>query len=472
MRPLVILSRVDLLANIGKRERVNVVINRRSLQKSPRKFLATASAVVAVTLMASTLPAQGAATPGVTDSEIVLGMQLPQTGAASPGYNKVDDAMRAYFDYVNSKGGVNGRKITLIAENDEYKAGKTISTARNLYKQVFAMVGSVGTQTQISVIKDINRRGIPHLFVNSGYSGFYTDPKKYPTTFGGLGTYVVEAKILGKYIKENFSDKKVGILYQTDDFGRNTVEGLKTQGVTFVPRQTAATFIAGTQVAGLDAQMTQLRDNKVEVVVVGAVASAFAKAVRSANKIGYKPAKWIVISVGADATTYQTIRFTDGTGLADSAKELEGVISASHAPSPGEADDVFVKAYKKINDDFNKATGSGKIWDNNVLQGMNIAYLTTAALQGVGKNLTREGIIKWIEANPAKLSNAALAPLGYSSKTHEAYTGFWIGEYSSAVLKPIGGTRKMWTTDSAKGSVTELKYSRPAIAADALPKVG
>jgi hypothetical protein len=66
------------------------------------------------------------------------------------------------------------------------------------------MVGSVGTQTHISVIKDINRRGIPDLFVNSGYSGFYIDPKKYPTTFGALGTYVVEAKILGKYIKETF----------------------------------------------------------------------------------------------------------------------------------------------------------------------------------------------------------------------------------------------------------------------------
>jgi hypothetical protein len=104
---------------------------------------------------------------------------------------------------------------------------------------------------------------------------------------------------------------------------------------------------------------------------------------------------------------------------------------------------------------------------------MNIGYTMTAALMGAGKNLTRAGIIKYIESNPAKLSSAALAPLGYSAKTHEAYTGFWIGKYdATAVLKPIDGTRKMWTTDSAKGAVTELKYTRPAIAADALPKVG
>ena len=424
-------------------------------------------------MLAATLPAQGAETPGVSSNEIVLGMQLPQTGPASPGYNKVDDAMRAYFDYVNSKGGVYGRKITLVTKDDTYKAGLTVSTASSLINKdkIFAMVGSIGTQTHISVIKDLNRRGIPDLFVNSGYSGFYTDPKKYPTSFGGLGTYVVEAKILGKYIKENFADKTVGILYQTDDFGRNTVEGLATSGVTFTARKTAATFIAGTQGSGLDAQMTQLRDNKVDVVVVGAVASAFAAAVKAANKVGFKPAKWIVISVGADATTFKTILGAGGVAPAVSSALLSGTITASHAPAPGDAEDEFVKAFKKINDDFNK--GPDKTWDNNVLQGMNIGYLTTAALLGAGKDLTRPGIVKYLEANGAKLSSAAFAPLGYSTKTHEAYTGFWIGAYdATSVLKPIDGTRKMWTTDSGKGAVTELKYTRPAIAADALPKVG
>jgi ABC-type branched-subunit amino acid transport system substrate-binding protein len=451
---------------------VNAVKNRASLSRSPRKFAAVISAALVGALALSAMPAQGASTPGVSDTEIVLGMQLPQTGPASPGYNKVDDAMRAYFDYVNSKGGVNGRKITLVAYDDEYKAGKTVTTASRLINKdkVFAMVGSIGTQTHISVIKDINRRAIPDLFVLSGYSGFYTDPKKYPTTFGSLGTYVVEAKILGKYIKENMAAKNVGILYQTDDFGRNTVEGLGIAGLTFTAKKNAASFVAGSQAGGLDAQMQQLKDNNVEVVIVGATASAFAAAVGSANKIGYKP-QYVVISVGSDATTFQGILGTKGIPAAVSAGLLAGTISASHAPSPGEADDEFVVAFKKINDEFNK--GPSKTWDNNVLQGMNIGYTMTAALMGAGKDLTRPGIIKYIENNPAKLSSAALAPLGYSAKTHEAYTGFWIGKYDAAtVLKPIDGTRKMWTTDSAKGAVTELKYTRPAIAADALPKVG
>lgn len=411
---------------------------------------------------------------GVSATEIVLGMQLPQTGPASPGYNKVDDAMRAYFDFVNSKGGVNGRKIKLVVKDDIYRAGLTISTASTLINKdkVFAMVGSVGTQTHISIIKDINRRGIPDLFVNSGYSGFYTDPKKYPTSFAGLGTYVVESKIEAEYLKANYAAElaagKIGILYQTDDFGRNVIAGFKQQGVIF-PAANTQKFVAGSQSLGLTAQVQALQKAGVTLVVIGAVASATAITIGTAAKLGFAP-KWLVTSVGSDATTFKTILASQGTSGAVASALLTGVISASHAPSPGEDTDEFVIAFKKINDAFNLGD---KTWDNNVLQGMNIGYLATAALQGAGKDLTRKGLIAFMENKGATLSSAALSPLAYSAKTHEAYNSFWIGAYdANSVLKPIGGTRVLYTTDSAAGPITVSTYKRPAIAADALPKVG
>jgi len=400
-------------------------------------------------------------------------MQLPQTGAASPGYNKVDDAMRAYFDYVNSKGGVYGRKIRLEVKDDQYKAGLTITSASSLINQskVFAFVGSVGTQTHISIIKDINRRGIPDLFVNSGYSGFYTGGKKYPTTFAGLGTYVVESKILGKYLKETYPDKKIGIIYQSDDFGRNALQGFTTAGLTFEAGKTVASFIAGTQGSlGLTNQIVQMKTNGVDVVIIAAVASATAVAMATAAQAAYKPSKWVVISVGADATTFQTILGSKGIPAATSAAMLAGTISASHAPAPGDATDEYVTAFKKINADFNK--GPDPRWDNNVLQGMNIGYQTVEALLGAGKDLTRKGLISYLENSGSKMSSAAFTPLSYSKTSHEAYNGFWIGQYdATTLLAPITGTRVVYTTDSGTGPVTVSNYKRPAIAADALPKV-
>jgi len=450
-------------------ERVNAVNLRKPL------ILAVVASALVGSLVMSGVSATAASVPGVSDTEIVLGMQLPQTGAASPGYNKIDDAARAYFDYVNSKGGVNGRNIKLVVKDDEYKAGRTITTARELINndKVFAFFGSVGTQTHLAVVKDINRRGIPDLFVNSGYSGFYTDPKKYPNTFGGLGTYTVEAKILGKYLKEKYADKKIGVLWQSDDFGRNALAGLTASGLKFEAKKTSASFVSGTHGSiGLGTQIGQLKANGVDIVIIAAVSSATAVAYATAAALSYKPTKWAVISVGADSTTFQTILGARGTAPATSAALLAGTISASHAPAAGDADDEYIKAFKKINDDFNKATGTGKVWDNNVFQGMNLAYLATSALMGVGKDLTRAKLVSYLKNNGSKLSSAAFAPLGYSNSTHEAFTGFWLGEYdASLVLKPIDGKRVVYTTDSASGPVTVSNYKRPAIAADALPKV-
>ena len=449
-------------------ERVNAVNLRKPL------ILAVVASALVGSLVMNGISATAANVPGVSSTEIVLGMQLPQTGGASPGYNKIDDAARAYFDYVNSKGGVNGRNIKLVVKNDEYKAGRTITTARELINndKIFAFFGSVGTQTHLSIVKDINRRGIPDLFVNSGYSGFYTNPKKYPNTFGGLGTYTVEAKILGKYLKETYPDKKIGILWQSDDFGRNALAGLTASGLKLEARKTSASFVSGTHGSiGLGTQIAQLKANGVEIVIIAAVSSATAVAYATAAALAYKPTKWAVISVGADSTTFQTILGARGTAPATSAALLAGTISASHAPAAGDADDEYIKAFKKINDDFNN--GPDKRWDNNVLQGMNLAYLATSALLGVGKKLTRPKLVSYLKKNGSKLSSAAFSPLGYSGTTHEAFTGFWLGEYdASLVLKPIDGTRVVYTTDSANGPVTVSNYKRPAIAADALPRVG
>ena len=456
-----------------------------------RKKLISLGAVVAAGSMALTALPANAAEQGVSATEIVLGMQLPETGAASTGYNKVDDALRAYFDYVNSKGGIGGKKIRLEVKDDSYKAGLTVSTASSLInkEKVFAFIGSIGTQTHISVIKDINRRQIPDVFVNSGYTDFYK-PSTYPTTFAGLGTYVTEAKIMGKYLKETYPNKKIGILYQSDDFGRNALEGFAKAGLKFEAKKTSASFVAGTQGSiGLASQLTQLKANGVEVVIIAAVSSATAVALLTAGAIGYKPEKWSVISVGADATTFQMIAGSKGVSAAMSAGMLNGLITASHAPAPGDSSDEYVSAFKKINDEFNK--GADKRWDNNTLQGMNIGYMATGALMGTlnaattfsAKNnktcqanakkgaLTRVCFIDYLNTNASKISSAAFSPLQYSATNHEAFGGFWIGAYdATATLKPVGDSRVVYTTDSGNGSVSVSTYKRPAIAADALPK--
>jgi len=88
-----------------------------------RKLLVASAVLVTGALTLSAIPAQAFSVRnevGVTSNSIKLGITLPMTGAASPGYNKIPGAMKAYFDYVNANGGVNGRKITLVVKDDAY----------------------------------------------------------------------------------------------------------------------------------------------------------------------------------------------------------------------------------------------------------------------------------------------------------------------------------------------------------------
>src|SRR5262249_20437206 len=83
-----------------------------------------------------------ASVPGITATSVTVGSHQPLTGPAAPGYSKISPATKAYFDYVNAHGGVNGRKINYIALDDMYNPATTVTVVRQLVQQdkVFAIL--------------------------------------------------------------------------------------------------------------------------------------------------------------------------------------------------------------------------------------------------------------------------------------------------------------------------------------------
>ncbi|MEN9351184.1 MAG: hypothetical protein RL455_125, partial [Actinomycetota bacterium] len=91
------------------------------IRNTRTKRVSIASALIAAGAMVlSTVPAQAAETTGVTATTIKLGISSPKTGSAGLVYGKLPGAMKAYFDYINANGGVNGRKISLVSYDDKY----------------------------------------------------------------------------------------------------------------------------------------------------------------------------------------------------------------------------------------------------------------------------------------------------------------------------------------------------------------
>ncbi|HEY4421435.1 MAG TPA: ABC transporter substrate-binding protein, partial [Pseudonocardia sp.] len=138
---------------------------------------------------------------GITETSVKVGGHFPLTGVAAPGYSEIPTGTKAYFDFVNAAGGVNGRKIDYVYRDDAYNPTQTSQVVNELVlqDQVFAILSGLGTPTHSAVLDYLNSEGVPDLFVSSG-SLLWDQPDKNPQTFGWQPDYEIEGKIVGQYV--------------------------------------------------------------------------------------------------------------------------------------------------------------------------------------------------------------------------------------------------------------------------------
>jgi branched-chain amino acid transport system substrate-binding protein len=432
------------------------------IRNTPKKRALFASAVVAAGAMVlSIMPAQAASQPGITKTEIKLGITSPLSGRVAAVYGKIPGAMKAYFSHVNDNGGVYGRKINLVSKDDAYVPTLAVKATNDLIMKdkVFAIVGALGTANHLAALRSANLsgRGIPDLFVNTGFSGF-ANKSRYKTTFAVLPSYVMEAKIMAKYIDDNFKGKKVALIVQDDDFGVDALAGFAAAGLK--PEVTIKFAAGADTLAAAQGWITsQLKPAAVDIAIIFATTTTSAAVLGAAAGLQYRPTSgWMLGSVGGDSNTLRA----GGVPLAI----LNGALGASFAPDPADATDEYVNFFKSI---YAKYV-PGSTFDLTVLQGMNTAMLTVQALRAAGKNPTRAGLIKAIETKGSKFASAGYTGLKYSSTSRVGYDSYWIGKYTATgSLQPIDGKRVLYTTDSSSGAVKTATVSRAPLPTNGLP---
>src|SRR5580658_25430 len=361
--------------------------------------------------------------PGVTSSSITIGATVPLTGPAAPGYDEIAPAMDAVFSWVNAHGGIDGRKINYTYLDDGYNPANTATLTRKLVLQdnIFADVGSLGTPTQSAVQGFLNQQKVPQLFIESGCNCWSSS--KYPYSLGWQPPYTVDGKILGAYIKANFAGKKIGYLYQDDEFGQDVVKGLNME----IPASSVVseqTYDAATLAGPLSNQMAALKAAGAQVVVLATIPAATALAMLPAVSIGYTP-QYVVDSVGADAPTVGPLlsSFTQkGGGTAAQATAaaglLNGVITDSYFAPEAAATNPWVKTEKKLLEQYAPSTYAKYGLDGNTQYGVALAYTFVQALEKAGKNLTRQSLLDAINQHGKSFVTPGFVPLSYSSSVH------------------------------------------------------
>jgi branched-chain amino acid transport system substrate-binding protein len=418
-----------------------------------------------VTLLSGS--ASAASTPGVTANSITIGATVPLTGPAAPGYDEIAPAMNAVFAWANAHGGVNGRKITYIYKDDGYNPAQTASLTRELVLQdnIFADVGSLGTPTQAAVQGFLNSQKVPQLFIESGCNCWSSS--KYPESSGWQPPYTIDGKILGNYIKNNFAGKKIGYLYQDDEFGQDVVKGLNMEipSSSVVSQQT---YDAATLSGPLSNQMAALKSAGAQVVVLATIPAATALSMLPAYASGYTP-QYVVDNVGADAPTVgpllESFAKAGGAPAAQASAAgglLNGVITTAYFAPENETSNPWVQVASKILQKYAPSLWAKNGLDGNDLYGVDLGYTFIQALQKAGKNLTRQGLISAIAKYGKSFTTAGYVPLSYSSSVHFGFEGEQIVKLSTTAppaVTPTGswiggvGVGPIEVTNPGKGAI-------------------
>jgi branched-chain amino acid transport system substrate-binding protein len=249
---------------------------------------ATACAIVALLVATPLRSAAAEDTPGVTATEIKIGNTMPYSGPVS-SYSPIGKIETAFFKMVNDQGGVAGRQIDFDTLDDGYSPPKTVEDVRRLVEEdkVAFLFNTLGTPTNSAIVRYLNQKQVPHLFVATG-AAKWGDYKLYPWTTGFQPDYRTEAQIYAKYILQQKPDAKVAVLYQNDDFGKDYLVGLRqVLGDRYAKMVTEATYEPTDPT--IDSQIATLQASGADVLVVAAAPKFGAQAIRKVYDLGWKP---------------------------------------------------------------------------------------------------------------------------------------------------------------------------------------
>jgi branched-chain amino acid transport system substrate-binding protein len=164
---------------------------------------------------------------GVTKTEILLGESTNLTGSNSERAVDLHRGAQLYFDKVNAKGGIHGRKIKLIAVNDDYEPEKTLTNVKKLLNEdhVFALFQIYGTPNCRAILPMIQSKDVPLIAATTG-AEFMRRPIDR-NLFNIRAGYAEEANEMVRFLTVDKKTKSIGILSQDDSYGTSGMSGVQ-----------------------------------------------------------------------------------------------------------------------------------------------------------------------------------------------------------------------------------------------------
>jgi ABC-type branched-subunit amino acid transport system substrate-binding protein len=322
------------------------------------------------------LPA--AAQEGVTPTTILLGQSVALTGPAAQLGINMRNGLKAYFDDVNAKGGVHGRKIELLTLDDGYEPARTVPNTKKLIEEnkVFALIGYVGTPTSVPAVPVFTEAKVPFFGPFTGAEALRQPFNRY--IFHVRASYYDETdKIVEQVLSTG--GKNIAVFYQDDAYGQ---AGLKGVEIAMQKRNLKISALGTVERNTVKVEKAVETINKAapDAVVMISAYTSCAEFIKQMKKAG-------------SATQFFNVSFVGSKALSGAlGSEGIGVAISQVVPFPWGLSIPVVKEYQMLS----QKAGIKEV-DFGAIEGFLVAKVFTEGLKRTGKNLNRENFINAVE---------------------------------------------------------------------------
>ena len=363
---------------------------------------------------------------GVTDTDIAIGTYTDLSGVTAMWGVNNSNSWRMVFDQVNADGGINGRKIKYIVEDNQYQVPRSVQAANKLINRdgVFVMVANAGTPMNNAVMPDQIAKGVANIFPLTSARSMY-EPLNH-LKFGLGSSYYDQVRAGLKYFVEQRGKKQVCTMAQDTDFGRDITDGVKDQLKAENMTLTGATLHRPTD-TDFSASVARMHDAKCDLLVLGTIVRDSVQIISAVRKTG-----WNVDMMGAAASYDDVVASVPG-------EATEGFYAMTPMLFVAEtAADPRVKAFSVA---YRKQYGKEPNFAAQI--GFTGAQVVVEALRNAGKDLTVDSFVASVEAIKNYRDIFGSPVIAFSPTKHQGSNESFLcvvknGHWQAVEAEPLG----------------------------------
>jgi branched-chain amino acid transport system substrate-binding protein len=381
-------------------------------------------------------PALAQQEPGITDKTIRIGMFAPLSGSSMAyGFDPMNGA-KMWYAKVNKEGGIHGRQIELVIEDDRCNANDLVAAAKKLTEQdkVFLLNGGSCSAATVAAREYVEREKIPLVMLNASGDGALYPVSKYIFGAFSISQYAVGGSMV-QFGAEALKAKKIGYINHDDAYGAWNLAAAKVQAKHLgdLPLNVQS---VNSNINDVTAPMLRIRASNPDVLLLTTYARPAALIIKKAHELGFD--KPIVLAVTGTADLRQLV---ENVGNKDAFKNV--YIQDVLADVPGSPKLQWVyDMYKEAYPDLAARPGYPQPY---MPYGLPSAMTVVNALKAAGPQPTREKVLAAMST--MKFDSGVMAgPIEFTPTDHAAQKAAIYLKFDGDKSTLVPGTFKsVWT---------------------------